>query len=51
MFAAVAQSTGRRLDVLVNNAASGVLKDATALTAKHWDWVMATNARFLGKAI
>jgi len=45
MFAAVAQSTGRRLDVLVNNAASGVLKDATALTAKHWDWVMATNAR------
>jgi enoyl-[acyl-carrier protein] reductase III len=44
MFAEIAKVSGR-LDVLVNNAASGVLKDATALTAKHWDWVMATNAR------
>ena len=34
-----------RLDVLVSNAASGVLKDATSLTAKHWDWVLSTNAR------
>jgi enoyl-[acyl-carrier protein] reductase III len=44
MFAEVAKVAGR-LDVLVNNAASGVLKDALELTAKHWDWVMATNAR------
>ena len=44
MFAEVRQIAGR-LDVLVNNAASGVLKDALELTAKHWDWVMATNAR------
>ena len=44
MFAQILEAAGR-LDVLVNNAASGVLKDATALTAKHWDWVMATNAR------
>jgi len=44
MFAEVAQVTNR-LDVLVNNAASGVLKSALELTAKHWDWVMATNAR------
>jgi len=44
MFAEVATVAGR-LDVLVNNAASGVLKDALELTAKHWDWVMATNAR------
>ena len=44
MFAEIRETAGR-LDVLVNNAASGVLKDATALTAKHWDWVMATNAR------
>ena len=44
MFAEVRQTAGR-LDVLVNNAASGVLKDATTLTTKHWDWVMATNAR------
>ena len=44
MFAEIATVAGR-LDVLVNNAASGVLKDVTALTTKHWDWVMATNAR------
>ena len=44
MFAEIAQATSR-VDVLVNNAASGVLKSALDLTAKHWDWVMATNAR------
>jgi enoyl-[acyl-carrier protein] reductase III len=44
MFAEIRETAGH-LDVLVNNAASGVLKDTTALTAKHWDWVMATNAR------
>ncbi|MBI2989152.1 MAG: enoyl-[acyl-carrier-protein] reductase FabL [Deltaproteobacteria bacterium] len=36
-----------RLDVLVHNAASGVLRETLELTAKHWDWVMATNARSL----
>lgn len=35
----------RRLDVLVNNAASGVLKGALELSAKHWDWTMNTNVR------
>src|SRR5574341_1181768 len=30
-----------RLDVLVHNAASGVLRQTLELTAKHWDWVMA----------
>ncbi len=44
MFAEIAKATGR-VDVLVNNAASGVLKSALELSAKHWDWVMATNAR------
>jgi enoyl-[acyl-carrier protein] reductase III len=44
LFAEIAEVAGR-LDVLVNNAASGVLRDAMTLTAKHWDWVMATNAR------
>jgi enoyl-[acyl-carrier protein] reductase III len=34
-----------RLDVLVNNAASGVLKPARALSAKHWDWALNTNSR------
>ena len=36
-----------RLDVLVNNAASGVLRDGLELSPKQWDWVMATNARAL----
>ena len=36
-----------RLDVLVHNAASGVLRQTLELTAKHWDLVMATNARSL----
>src|SRR4029453_5661088 len=33
------------LDVVVSNAASGVLRDGLELSAKQWDWVMATNAR------
>ena len=44
MFADIGAMTGR-VDVLVNNAASGVLKGALELSAKQWDWVMATNAR------
>jgi enoyl-[acyl-carrier protein] reductase III len=34
-----------RLDILVSNAASGVFRDAGALTAKHWDWMMDTHPR------
>jgi enoyl-[acyl-carrier protein] reductase III len=34
-----------RLDVLVHGAASGVLRDGLDLEAKHWDWVLSTNAR------
>lgn len=34
-----------RLDVLVHNAASGVLRSIVDLTAKQWDWVMNTNVR------
>lgn len=33
------------LDVLVHSAASGVLRSIVELTAKHWDWVLNTNAR------
>ncbi len=33
------------LDLFVSNAASGVLKAATELTAKHWDWTVGINAR------
>jgi len=35
------------LDVLVHSAATGVLRSVTELSAKHWDWVMNTNARSL----
>jgi enoyl-[acyl-carrier protein] reductase III len=33
-----------RLDILVSNAASGVLRPALELTPKHWRWCMDTNA-------
>ena len=33
-----------RLDILVSNAASGVLKPAVDMTLKHWRWCMETNA-------
>ncbi len=35
----------QRLDILVSNAASGVLKPAMELTQRHWDWAMDINAR------
>ena len=34
-----------QLDILVNNAASGVMRPATELSVKHWDWTMNINAR------
>jgi enoyl-[acyl-carrier protein] reductase III len=33
------------LDILVNNAASGVNRPALELTAHHWDWTLNINAR------
>ncbi len=33
-----------RLDVVVSNAASGVLKPAVDMTLKHWRWCLETNA-------
>lgn len=37
-------ATFDRLDILVSNAASGVLKPALEMTVKHWRWCMETNA-------
>ena len=37
----------QHLDILVSNAASGVLKPMTELKVKHWDWAMDINARAL----
>ncbi len=36
-----------QLDILISNAASGVLKPMAELKVKHWDWAMDINARAL----
>lgn len=46
MLAAIKKEFGT-LDVLVSNAASGVLKPAMELTERHWNWAMDINARAL----
>lgn len=46
MFEEVKQKFGR-VDILVSNAASGVLKPAMELSARHWQWAMDINARAL----
>ncbi|TMW70569.1 enoyl-[acyl-carrier-protein] reductase FabL [Alteribacter natronophilus] len=42
MFAQIDEHFGR-LDVLVNNAASGVLRPVMELEESHWDWTMNIN--------
>lgn len=44
LFDAVQDEYGK-LDILVNNAASGVQRAAVDLQARHWDWTMNVNAR------
>ncbi len=44
LFARIRQQFGR-LDILVNNAASGVQRSAEELEEKHWDWAMNINAK------
>lgn len=39
--------TFTKLDIVVSNAASGVLKPALELTERHWNWAMDINARAL----
>jgi len=46
MFAQIGEEFGS-LDVLVSNAASGVLKPVLDLTERHWNWAMNINARAL----
>jgi len=40
-----------RLDFLISNAASGVLKPALKMTTKHWRWCMETNALALNHLV
>ncbi len=44
MFDQVRERHGR-LDILVNNAASGVIRPLTELTPRHWDWALDINTR------
>lgn len=44
MFTEIAEKFGR-LDILVNNAASGVARAALDLDTRGWDWTMNINAR------
>lgn len=46
MFAEI-KKRYRNLDILVSNAASGVLKPFMELTTRHWNWAMDINARAL----
>ncbi|MDP8206381.1 MAG: enoyl-[acyl-carrier-protein] reductase FabL [Candidatus Electryonea clarkiae] len=36
-----------RLDIMISNAASGILKPALELTQRHWNWTMGINASTL----
>lgn len=44
MFAKIEKDLGR-LDILVNNAATGVQRGSVELEEKHWDWVLDVNAK------
>lgn len=44
MFEQVRSQFGR-CDILVGNAASGVLRPITQMEDKHWDWTLDINAR------
>lgn len=46
MFTAIEETFGG-LDILVSNAASGVIKPAMELTPRHWNWTMDINAAAL----
>jgi enoyl-[acyl-carrier protein] reductase III len=46
MFEKIKDHYGK-LDFLVSNAASGVLKPVMELTTRHWNWAMDINARAL----
>ncbi|WP_071458748.1 enoyl-[acyl-carrier-protein] reductase FabL [Bacillus massilinigeriensis] len=46
MFEQIREEFGR-LDIFVNNAASGVLRPAMELEESHWDWTMNINSKAL----
>lgn len=50
LFSAIRQ-TFDHIDILVNNAASGVLKPALEMSTKHWRWCLETNALALNHLV
>ena len=44
LFEAIDSEFGR-LDILVNNAATGVQRPALELESRHWDWTLNVNAK------
>ena len=34
-----------KIDILVNNAASGVMRSSVEISEKHWDWTLGINAK------
>lgn len=46
IFDGIGEEFGR-LDIIVSNAASGVIKPAMELTPRHWNWTMDINAAAL----
>jgi enoyl-[acyl-carrier protein] reductase III len=44
MCARLRDRWGERLDILVSNAASGVIKPAMELREHHWNWTLGINA-------
>ena len=46
MFQTIEEHFGR-LDVFINNAASGVQRPVMELEEKHWDWTMDINSKAL----
>jgi enoyl-[acyl-carrier protein] reductase III len=46
LFVEIDEAFGR-LDVFINNAASGVLRPAMELEESHWDWTMDINSKAL----
>ncbi len=50
MFEAVREDFGG-LDILISNAASGVLRPAMEMTTKHWRWCLETNALALNQLV
>lgn len=47
LFEQIDEQFGSRLDIFINNAASGVLRPAMELEESHWDWTMDINSKAL----